>query len=61
MAPRFALSLALLVAALATTGCNTVDGFGQDLQNLGAATSEAAHKYDPDKEQTVPEGQNPYK
>ncbi|MHC4993664.1 MAG: entericidin A/B family lipoprotein [Planctomycetota bacterium] len=61
MAPRLALSLILLVAALATPACNTIDGIGQDLQALGSATSEAANEHNPEKPNEVPEGRNPYK
>jgi entericidin A len=33
---------ALLVAGVALTGCNTVAGFGQDLEHLGGSIDNAA-------------------
>jgi predicted small secreted protein len=34
---KFALAALFTLAAFATTGCNTVKGFGQDLERAGEA------------------------
>jgi entericidin B len=37
-------TLALLAAIMALSGCNTMHGLGQDIQNGGAAIEKAATK-----------------
>ena len=31
------LTIALIITALAVTGCNTLEGFGKDIENTGQA------------------------
>lgn len=39
---RNALALISMLAAVAVAGCNTAEGFGQDLENTGEAIEEEA-------------------
>ncbi len=38
------IALALLLAPLAAAACNTVEGFGRDMSEVGDAIEEAAEK-----------------
>lgn len=39
---KFLISLGLGFAVLAVAGCNTVSGFGKDLETVGGAIEDAA-------------------
>jgi entericidin A len=41
---RVTILLALIAVATAAAGCNTVQGFGEDMRHLGNSISNAANK-----------------
>jgi len=41
---RHTLALISLLGALAVAGCNTAEGFGQDVENTGEAIEEEAEE-----------------
>lgn len=43
---RLGLVFALLGGVMAVTGCNTMEGLGQDIQALGGAISGEADEHD---------------
>ena len=44
MTIKFLLTCTLISSMLLVTACNTVEGFGQDLQRGGSAITDAANK-----------------